>query len=361
MSDKRGWSRIVLLLVLGYEGAGALAGGVMLAARPDGSLMDMPVRIMHGAFADFFVPGLILLALGALNAVAFVGVLRRSSLAWIEAGLGLGGLAVWFIVEIGILRELHWLHAMWGLPVLVGLVAAAPLLPFGREVLRRTWLVCGVASSGLYLGMNVGFTLAWPGFDSAARVVSALSAVGAPTRPLWIALGFVYTLLFVAFGWGVWMSAGDDRRLRVAGRLLVVFGALSALWVFAPMHLREDLIAGRGDVRDPLHIALGAVTQVFYLGALAVTAAALGRWFRIYSLATLAGLVTFGALTFRDAPLVATNVRTLIGVWERTNIALFLAWVVVLALALLRRGAASGAHGAFARHDFVGRTAPGSL
>jgi len=126
------WQRITLLCVLGYEAAGALSGGILLAAAPDGRLMDMPVRIMHGFFRDFLVPGLILIGLGLLNTAAFVAVFRRSRSDWLLAGLGLGGLAVWFTAEIVILRELHWLHAMWGLPVLAGGLVALPRVPRRR-------------------------------------------------------------------------------------------------------------------------------------------------------------------------------------------------------------------------------------
>ena len=122
------WQRTVLLIVLGYEGAGALAGGSLLIIAPDGKLMDMPVDIMHGFFRDFLVPGFILSGLGILNASAFVAVLRRTHSDWLLTGLGLGGLAIWFITEIVILQELHWLHAMWGLPVLVGCLVAFPLV-----------------------------------------------------------------------------------------------------------------------------------------------------------------------------------------------------------------------------------------
>ncbi len=98
--------------------------------------MDMPVGIMHGVFRDFLVPGLILIGLGILNAAAFVAVLRRARADWLLAGLALGGLAIWFIVEIAVLRELHWLHAMWGLPVVAGGLAALPLVP-SRRTSRR--------------------------------------------------------------------------------------------------------------------------------------------------------------------------------------------------------------------------------
>jgi hypothetical protein len=122
------WQRITLLIVLGYERLGALTGGSLLVAEPDGRLMDMPVEIMHGVFGNFLVPGLILAGLGILNTTAFVAVLRRNRIDWLLAGLGLGGLTVWFIVEIVILKEFHWLHAMWGIPVLVGCLVTLPLI-----------------------------------------------------------------------------------------------------------------------------------------------------------------------------------------------------------------------------------------
>jgi len=127
------WMRITLLVVLAYETLGCLSGGILLIAAPDGRLMKMPVDIMHGAFRDFLIPGIILFGLGVLNALAFITVLRRNKTDWIAAGLALGGLAIWFIVEIAILRELHWLHAMWGLPVVAGAVATLPLLPWNTK------------------------------------------------------------------------------------------------------------------------------------------------------------------------------------------------------------------------------------
>jgi hypothetical protein len=134
------WQRITLLIILAYEGAGALAGGILLVIEPDGRLMDMPVDIMHGFFRNFLIPGMILVGLGILNTFAFAAILRRTRIDWLLSGLGLGGLAIWFIVEIIILREFHWLHAMWGLPVLVGCLVAIPLVS-SRLAAQRSFYV----------------------------------------------------------------------------------------------------------------------------------------------------------------------------------------------------------------------------
>ncbi len=127
------WQRLIVLAALGYEAIGALSGGALLVAAPDGHLMDMPVDAMRGFFPDFYVPGLILLGLGVLNCIAFIAVWRRTPTDWLFAGLALGGLTVWFSVEIIVLGQLHWLHVMWGLPVLVGTCMALPLIPSRTE------------------------------------------------------------------------------------------------------------------------------------------------------------------------------------------------------------------------------------
>ena len=123
------WQRILLLVVLAYEGLGGLSGGGLLVAAPDGHLMDMDVAGMRGVFPDFLIPGLLLVGLGLLTSAAFVAVWRRARIDWLLAGLALGGFTVWFLVEIAVLGQVMWIHAMWGLPVLLGIVMALPLIP----------------------------------------------------------------------------------------------------------------------------------------------------------------------------------------------------------------------------------------
>jgi hypothetical protein len=338
MPAQRPWQRIVLLTVLGYEGLGALVGGILLAAKPDGQYMSIPVGVMHGAFRDFLVPGIILFALGLLNIAAFIAVLRRARADWLAASLATGGFMIWFLVEIAILRELHWLHAMWGFPVILGGIMALPLLPLRPATMRDAWLLCGILSSLLYVAMNLIVPTGWPGYSAASQTVSELSAIGVPTRPLWVVLGLLYALLVTGFGWSVRIAAGGNRRLRIAGTLIAVYGALGIGWTFAPMHTRSVLAAGGGTFSDTAHIALATLTVGLYLVALGFAAAALGRAFRIYSITSFAVLLAFAILTFRDAPAVGANQPTpLIGVWERVNIGVFLVWIVVLAVALLRR------------------------
>ena len=202
---------------------------------------------------------------------------------------------------------------------------------------RRSLLVCGILSSLLYVAMTIFVAMQWETYSSASQTISELSAIGAPTRSLWAVPGAIYTVLVTAFGWGVWKSAGRSRALRIAGGLILAYGALGVLWPFAPMHLRETLAAGGGTLSDTMHLVLASVTVLLMLLAISFAATAFGTRFRVYSLATLAILAAFGALTFLDAPRIAANLPTpWIGVWERTNLGVFLLWVVVLAVTLLR-------------------------
>jgi hypothetical protein len=218
-------------------------------------------------------------------------------------------------------------------------------------MIRKILLVCGVLSSLLYVAMNIFVAMQWEGYSSASQTVSELSAIGAPTRSLWVVPAAFYTVLVTAFGWGVLKSAGRIRALRVVGSLIVAYGALGLVWPFAPMHLREALAAGGGTLSDTMHLVLGSVTVLLMLLAIGFGAVAFGRRFRLYSVASLVVLVAFGALTFLDAPRVAANLSTpWVGVWERINIGVFLLWVVVLATTVLRVQDTAAVTG---RHDRV--------
>jgi hypothetical protein len=204
-------------------------------------------------------------------------------------------------------------------------------------MLPKTLLVCGVAASLLYAAMNLFVPMQWPGYSSADQTVSELSAIGAPTRPLWVALGNLYNLLLIAFGCGVWMSAGGKRGVRVAGGLLIAAGVIGPWW--PPMHLRGEGFT----LTDRLHIAFTMLWGLFSLSAIAFSAASLGRRFRIYSIATIGLMLVFGGLTALEGPRIAAGLSTpWAGLWERIDIAGFLIWMVVLAITLLRSRVLSG-------------------
>lgn len=217
----------------------------------------------------------------------------------------------------------------------------------GPAAWRKAWLLCGIASSALYALMI--WTIRYDGYDPLSQVPSELTAVGAPTRALWAWLGSVYDMLIAVFAFGWWRAARGQRTRRIAAGLLLAYASLGLLWPFAAMHQREVLAAGGATFGDTLHVALGGITVFLMFLAIGFGAAAFGTAFRLYSIASIVVLLAFGGLTFLEAPRLQQNLPTpWIGLWERIDITVFLAWVVVLAAALWR---ADRAPGAFAARD----------
>jgi hypothetical protein len=162
-----------------------------------------------------------------------------------------------------------------------------------------------------------------------------LSAIGAPTRILWVLLVMLYPFLFAAFGWGVWQSAGRNRSMRVAAVLIIVYSVLNFYW--PPMHQRNVIAAGGGTLTDTLHIVWAMITLLFMMLIMGFGAYASDRSFRLYTVATWVVFIVFGILTGVESPGINNNSPTPhIGVWERINIAAFMLWVIVFAVVLLK-------------------------
>jgi len=201
---------------------------------------------------------------------------------------------------------------------------------------RKILLACGVLSSLLYIAMNIFVPMQYEGYNSASQTVSELSAIDSPTRTLWVSLAFVYTLLVIAFGLGVWKLFERNRNLRIAGALMVLNVVIGLFW--PPMHQREVLAAGGGTLTDTLHIVFTMITVPLFLLTIGFGASSFGKQFRIYSIITIVALIVFGVLTGLDSPRMEANLPTpLIGVWERISIGAYMLWVAMFAIALLQK------------------------
>jgi CubicO group peptidase (beta-lactamase class C family) len=206
-------------------------------------------------------------------------------------------------------------------------------------MVRKVLLGCGILAPLLFVAMTLFVGQFWDGYSVASQTPSELSAIAAPTRRLWMVLGTIYAVLMAAFGWIVWKSAPPNRALRVVGALVLMQAVFGYFW--PPMHQREVLAAGGGTFTDTLHLVWAAVSGVFFLLAMGFGAAAFGKRFRTYSIATIVVVVVCSVMTSTYASAVQANLPTpWVGIWERLSIAAYMGWVAVLATALLRaRGA----------------------
>ena len=214
-----------------------------------------------------------------------------------------------------------------------------PALPHASTLDRTRWLLaCGVAAPLLYFATDLAAALRYPGYSYADQAISELSAVGAPTRSMWLPLGVAYSILTIAYSFGAWRTAGPKRSLRAVAAMIAAIGLLGLVaWPFAPMHQREVLAAGGGTTSDTVHLMLGGADTLLFVACIALGANASGRRFRLYSIATLAAVVLAGGATAMQSPSVASNDATpWLGISERIAVFGSMFWTGALAVALWR-------------------------
>lgn len=204
-----------------------------------------------------------------------------------------------------------------------------------KVLLNKLLFACGILSSLLYVAANIFVPMQYPGYRLASHTVSELSAIGTPTRQLWVQLLSVYSILVVSFGWGIWRSAGNNRRLRTVGMLIALYAIVGIFW--PPMHQRDVLAAGGGTLTDTFHIAFTFITVPLMLLVMGFSATSFGKTFRVYTIISLVMVIGFGVLTGLASPRMEADLPTpWMGVWERISIGAYMLWVVVLAIILLR-------------------------
>jgi hypothetical protein len=131
----------ITIAALVWLGIGALAGGIALVTRPDGSNMQFDTAILAGSpFPDFLVPGLVLgglFGVGSL-AVAVMGMRHHVVAPFLAFGIGCAQM-IWIAVQLAIIETVSFLHPLmfatglvialgsvgWGLPTLRAWRAAA--------------------------------------------------------------------------------------------------------------------------------------------------------------------------------------------------------------------------------------------
>ena len=136
-------ARNILLIVLGFLGLGAIAGGGSLIISPTGELLGMPVSMLEKSpFNDFFVPGIILfLALGLFPILLIFALLKKPESrlaekvnffkdmhwAWTFSIYTGFVLISWIQIQMVFIQAVHWLHTFYiFLALLILFIALLP-------------------------------------------------------------------------------------------------------------------------------------------------------------------------------------------------------------------------------------------
>jgi hypothetical protein len=201
-------------------------------------------------------------------------------------------------------------------------------------------VTCGVVYAVSYALVNDAIAAPlYGGYSWLDQAVSELSAEGAPTRTLLVAMAPVWSALLIAFGIGIWRAATTKRWLRWLGAVIAIHGLWSLAWIWFPMSSRADLATGGAGVNDTGHLVLVTMTGIFVFTELALAAASFGNRFRLYAAASVVIMVVFGSLTSSwPAMIEAGEATPWMGLFERISIAAWLVFLVVVAATLLRQG-----------------------
>ncbi|MEK0154711.1 DUF998 domain-containing protein [Arthrobacter oryzae] len=199
-----------------------------------------------------------------------------------------------------------------------------------RDVTRKALLAAGPLSSLLYVvATDVVAASQWDGYRRSEQMVSELFAVGSPGRDVLVPFTWLYTVLFTAFGVGVWNSVRGNRALRIAGGLLTGYGLWNIMGALYPLTLGDD-------ASIPMHILATNIQLALMVAAMCSVAAGFHGRMRAYSIVSLATSAVMGMVAFMAAP----GPNLVLGIGERISIGAFLLWVAVLAVALWKRPAA---------------------
>ena len=198
----------------------------------------------------------------------------------------------------------------------------------------KALLAAGIAAVGVYAVGDLLSGLLYEGYSFKDQVISELTALGSPVRPLMLAAMTANGLLLIAFAVGIWRSAGRSRSLRWVGPPLIASSIVGFLTqVVFPMSSRWM----EPSFTDTMHIIGTGVWSLLILVAMVLAAVAFRGWFRLYSIVTLLVLVGFGTASSIAMGGVEEDLTPWAGGFERINAYAFFAWLVVLAVTVMRR------------------------
>jgi len=93
-----------------FIGIGAIACGIMMIIQPDGSLLGLPLKMLHNSpFRNFMIPGFLLFSVNGLgNGFSSILSFKKHALAGF-AGIFFGfGMIVWLFVQVNMVGGGHY-------------------------------------------------------------------------------------------------------------------------------------------------------------------------------------------------------------------------------------------------------------
>jgi hypothetical membrane protein len=193
--------------------------------------------------------------------------------------------------------------------------------------------MAGIAAVVVYVIGDLLSSFLYEGYSYRDQAISELSAFGSPVRPLMVTVILIHGVLVLVFGVGV-VRVSRRKSLSWVGGLLIAIGLVGfpthTVWAMSSRSMKSGF-------NDTMHIVLSAVFSVLVIAAMALSAVAYPGWFRLYALATIAVVVGFGLAASFAIQGIEENDTPWAGGFERINAYAYFAWLVVLAMTVMRR------------------------
>lgn len=192
-------------------------------------------------------------------------------------------------------------------------------------MIQKILLSCGIFAPLLYLGMDLLAGKLIKSYNFSVHSMSDLGAAGSPTRKLVIVLTLVAGPLLMAFGVGVWRTAGVALLPKIVAAMIIgnaFFGLIATLFFPNNFGVRPAFATPE--------VLLMFLSVLCFVLAMVIGAAAFHGWMRVISIIIPAAYVLLGILRFTTA----SDSVVMIGSQERTMSYSFLAWLIALSIYL---------------------------
>ncbi len=119
----------IAVILLLFNGVGALYGGWQLVTDPTGGSMQMPLTyLQHSPFTNYLIPGIVLLLVNGVGSFVVLGLIMFTnhcySLAIVAEGFILGG---WITIQMLMLRTANPLQLFYFATALLLVVTGTAL------------------------------------------------------------------------------------------------------------------------------------------------------------------------------------------------------------------------------------------
>ncbi|WP_239004823.1 hypothetical protein [Paenibacillus tepidiphilus] len=142
-TEKRSGAVILLYILQGFLGLGAIGGGLVLLVDPSGDMIGMPTSVLERSpFDNFLIPGLLLLFIfGLLPLIVLYGLYRKPQWDWalkltpfkklhgawsLSLYIGFGQI-IWIVVQTFMMNAVSVIHVVYaGVGLLIQAVTLLP-------------------------------------------------------------------------------------------------------------------------------------------------------------------------------------------------------------------------------------------